>query len=287
MSRTRRKARARNEARAGRARGSRRRKSLVSLASRSVPRPVAVAMLFIAVAVVGVVSALRLPVDLLPDIAYPRLVVYTTWQSVGPLEVQRLVSEPIERATSRVAGVERVESVSREGVSLVTLRFAWGTDMDFAALSVREQLDNLRDALPELADRPAVLRTDPTRRAHPLPRRHRSRDCGRCATWPKPSSSAASSRSTASRRRSSPAGSSARSRWTWTRARWRRTGWASRTSPMRSRRRTSACRAVRFGAAATATRCARSVSWKASSRSATSRSSRRARARARRAARRA
>src|SRR5690606_32914669 len=58
-------------------------------------------------------------------------------------------------------GVERIESVSREGVSLVTLRFAWGTDMDFAALNVRERLDNARDLLPELASRPAVLRTDP------------------------------------------------------------------------------------------------------------------------------
>ena len=134
----------------------------MSLASRSVPRPVAIAMLFVAVAVVGVVSALRLPIDLLPDIAYPRLVVYTTWTGVAPAEVERLVTEPIERSASRVAGVERVESVSREGVSLVTLRFAWGTDMDFAALSLREQLDNLRDALPELADRPTVLRTDPT-----------------------------------------------------------------------------------------------------------------------------
>ena len=67
-----------------------------------------------------------------------------------------------ELAHEQAHVVERVESVSREGVSLVTLRFAWGTDMDFAALSVREQLDNLSDALPELADRPAVLRTDPT-----------------------------------------------------------------------------------------------------------------------------
>lgn len=134
----------------------------MSLPSGSIRRPVAVAMLFAAVVFLGFISFSRLPIDLLPDVAYPRLVVYTTYPNVAPAEVERFVTEPIEQAVSRVPGVERVESVSREGASLVTLRFSWGTDMEFAALNVREQLDNLRDALPELADRPSVLRTDPT-----------------------------------------------------------------------------------------------------------------------------
>ncbi len=63
-------------------------------------------------------------------------------------------------------GVERVESMTREGASLVVLRFAWGTDMDFAALNVREKIDALRDVLPERAARPVVLRTDP--RSEPI-----------------------------------------------------------------------------------------------------------------------
>ncbi|MGD2135913.1 MAG: efflux RND transporter permease subunit [Gemmatimonadales bacterium] len=133
----------------------------MSIPARSVRRPVAVAMLFAAVAFLGLISFFRIPIDLLPDVAYPRLVVYTEYPDVGPPEVERFVTEPIERQVSRVPGVERVESVSREGVSLVTLRFSWGTDMDFAVLNVREQLDNLRDQLPELSSRPVVLRTDP------------------------------------------------------------------------------------------------------------------------------
>ena len=124
-------------------------------------RPVAVAMLFLGVVFLGLISFARIPIDLLPDIAYPRLVVYTQYSDVGPSEVERFVTEPVERGVSRVPGVERVESVSREGVSLVTLRFSWGTDMDFAVLNVREQLDNLLEELPELASRPVVLRTDP------------------------------------------------------------------------------------------------------------------------------
>ncbi|MFQ6046895.1 MAG: efflux RND transporter permease subunit, partial [Gemmatimonadales bacterium] len=125
----------------------------MSISGVSVQRPVAVAMLFIAVVFLGLISFTRIPVDLLPDVAYPRLVIHTQYPDVGPAEVERFVTEPIERGVSRVPGVERIESVSREGLSLVTLRFAWGTDMDFAALNVREQLDNMQDEIPELASR--------------------------------------------------------------------------------------------------------------------------------------
>jgi hydrophobic/amphiphilic exporter-1 (mainly G- bacteria), HAE1 family len=138
----------------------------MSLPSLSIGRPVAVAMFFLAIAFLGVLSFTRLPVDLLPDISYPKLVIYTGYADTGPAEIERFITEPIEGAVSRVPGVESVESVSREGVSMVVLRFAWGTDMDFAALNVRENLDGLRGTLPERAQRPVVLRTDP--RSEPI-----------------------------------------------------------------------------------------------------------------------
>ena len=138
----------------------------MSLPRIAIARPVAVAMFFLGVVFLGVLSFLRLPIDLLPDVAYPRLVIYTTEQSAAPAEVERFVTEPVEQAVSTVPGVQQVESVTREGYSLVTARFAWGTDMDFAALNTREKLDNIRDQLPELASRPVVLRTDP--RSEPI-----------------------------------------------------------------------------------------------------------------------
>jgi hydrophobic/amphiphilic exporter-1 (mainly G- bacteria), HAE1 family len=133
----------------------------VSLSRRSIRRPVAVAMLFIAVAFLGMISFARLPIDLLPDVAYPKLVIHTQYPGVGPAEVERFVSAPIEGAVARVPGAQHVESTSREGVSLVTVRFAWGTDMDFAVLNVRERLQTLDNVLPQQAARPVVLRTDP------------------------------------------------------------------------------------------------------------------------------
>lgn len=138
----------------------------MSLPKLAIARPVAVAMFFVAVAFLGVISFTRLPVDLLPDISYPKLVIYTGYADTGPAEIERFITEPIEAAVNRVPGVESVESVSREGVSMVVLRFAWGTDMDFAALNVRENLDGLRGTLPDRAQRPVVLRTDP--RSEPI-----------------------------------------------------------------------------------------------------------------------
>ncbi len=133
----------------------------MSLPGLAVRRPVAVAMLFLAVAVIGAVSLFRMPVSLLPEVAYPRLVVWTAIPDVAPVEVERYVTEPIEAALSAVPGVLAIESLSAEGRSLVTVRFPWGTDMEFAQLHVRERLDNLAGALPEGAERPTILRIDP------------------------------------------------------------------------------------------------------------------------------
>lgn len=131
------------------------------LSRLAVRRPVAVAMFFLAVILLGVISFTRLPVDLLPDVSYPRLVVVTSYPEVAPAEMERQITEPIERQVASVPGVESVTSTSRDGVSQVNLRFAWGTDMDFAMLNTRERLDNLRGQLPEMSGRPQILRVDP------------------------------------------------------------------------------------------------------------------------------
>ena len=133
----------------------------MSIPGTSTRRPVAVAMMVLAVVLLGIISFTRLPIDLLPDVSFPRLVIYTTYQNVAPREIERLITEPIEQQGASVPGVEKVTSVSQDGVSLVTLQFAWGTDMDFAALNVREKLDEIRTGFPETAERPTILRVDP------------------------------------------------------------------------------------------------------------------------------
>lgn len=133
-----------------------------ALPAFSVRRPVATTMLFLGIALVGGVSVTRLPVNLLPDVSFPTLVVSTDYSDAAPAEVERHVTVPLEQRLAQVGGVRRVTSRSRQGHSRVRITFAWGTDMQFAALDVRERLDEIRSDLPRSAGRPTILRTDPS-----------------------------------------------------------------------------------------------------------------------------
>ncbi len=127
----------------------------------AIRRPVATAMFFLAVVLIGVISFSRLAVDLFPSLSFPRLVIWTTYTNVSPEEVEQFISERIEQSILRVPGVREIHSVSREGVSLVTIEFNWDANMEYAMLNVREKLDILRSQLPELAGRPTILKADP------------------------------------------------------------------------------------------------------------------------------
>ena len=136
----------------------------MKLARMAVDRPVTMYMFYIAVILLGAVSLRELSVDLLPDISYPRLSVITNYPGVAPEEVETLITAPLESAVSRIPGLRRVESVSKEGVSLLTLEFDWGTNMDFTMLHTREQLDNAKDHFPEDAESPTIIPLDPQSR---------------------------------------------------------------------------------------------------------------------------
>ncbi len=125
-------------------------------------RPVTVLMAFAAVVLIGVISWYRLPVELLPSLNYPQMTIMTSYENVAPPEIETLISKPLEEAAGTVQGVTRVTSVSKEGVSLVTLDFDWGVDMSMAALDVREKIDAISDALPRDMETPVIIKFDPT-----------------------------------------------------------------------------------------------------------------------------
>jgi HAE1 family hydrophobic/amphiphilic exporter-1 len=126
----------------------------------SIRRKVTIAMFTIGIILFGFVSLSRLKINLLPELSYPTLTVRTEFKGAAPAEVENLISKPIEEALGVVKNVQQVRSISRSGQSDVTLEFAWGTDMDFASIDVREKIDALQ--LPLEAERPVILRFDPT-----------------------------------------------------------------------------------------------------------------------------
>ncbi|MFB0516006.1 MAG: efflux RND transporter permease subunit, partial [Candidatus Neomarinimicrobiota bacterium] len=126
----------------------------------SIRRRVTIAMFTISVLLFGLVSLSRLKINLLPDLSYPTLTVRTDYRGAAPAEVENLITKPIEESVGVVKNVQRVRSISRSGQSDVLLEFAWGTNMDFASLDVREKLDALE--LPLEVQRPVILRFDPS-----------------------------------------------------------------------------------------------------------------------------
>jgi len=132
----------------------------VKLVDFSTRRPVSVFITAVAAVVFGMVAFGNLATDLLPDISYPSITVRTSYEGAAPIEIEGLITRPVENSVGVVNNVVRSISSSRSDISEVTLEFSWGTNMDLAALDIRERLDVLR--LPTGAERPLLLRYDPS-----------------------------------------------------------------------------------------------------------------------------
>ncbi|MFH0839717.1 MAG: efflux RND transporter permease subunit [Candidatus Omnitrophota bacterium] len=133
----------------------------MSLASFSVKRPVTITMVYLGIILLGVISWFRLPQEFFPPITYPQLSVITNYPNAAPEEIETLVTKPIEEAVGTVKNARRVISTSREGTSIVTVEFNWGTDMNFAALGMREKIDLIKERLPRDAEEPLVTKYNP------------------------------------------------------------------------------------------------------------------------------
>lgn len=132
----------------------------MNLTALCIRRPVATCMAALIVMVLGVISFFKIPVDLMPEITFPTVTISTNYANVGPLEMETLVTEPIEKAVSSVEGVEDVTSVSVEGRSQVRVSFDWSKDLEAAVSDVRAKIDRIRDDLPSDAEAPVVSKYD-------------------------------------------------------------------------------------------------------------------------------
>lgn len=117
-------------------------------------------MIVLIVVLLGAISLTRLPIDLFPEMELPVAIVSTSYTGAGPQEIENLVTKRIEGAIATVSGIDNVSSISSEGSSIVIAQFNNGTNMDFAALEMREKIDMVKGLLPEDAAQPMVLKLD-------------------------------------------------------------------------------------------------------------------------------
>lgn len=136
-------------------------RSEMSLPSLSVKKPVTTMMFYLGIILLGFISWSRLPQELFPPITYPQLTVVTNYPNAAPEEVESLITKIIEEAVGTVKNARRIMSTSHEGASIVIVEFSWGTNMDFAALGMREKIDLIKERLPRDAEEPVVMKFNP------------------------------------------------------------------------------------------------------------------------------
>ena len=133
----------------------------MSILRLPVDRPVTTIMIFCSVILMGVIAFSRIPQELFPAVEYPQITIVTKYEGAGPEESEKLITKIIEESAGTVKKIKRITSTSKEGVSIVSCEFLWGTNMDFASMNIREKIDLIKESLPKDALEPVVLKYNP------------------------------------------------------------------------------------------------------------------------------
>ena len=132
----------------------------MNLPRASVQRPIFTTMVTLMIVVLGAVSWSRLRIDLLPNIEMPTVTIRTEYEGASPEVIEGLVTQIVEEIIATVPGVEEMTSESSEGRSTIRATFAWGTDVDTAALDVQGKIEDEISELPDNIERPRVSKFD-------------------------------------------------------------------------------------------------------------------------------
>lgn len=128
----------------------------------SIKRGVTFFMIYLVAVGFGLFSLARLNIDLYPKLEFPILAVISQYTGVGPFDIETVVTRPVEEAVAPVQNVKKITSTSAQGLSLVMLEFDWGTGMDQAEIDVRNNLEFIKDVLPNDVSKPMVFAFDPS-----------------------------------------------------------------------------------------------------------------------------
>ena len=130
----------------------------MSLYGNAVKRPIMTTLCFVAVVILGIFSLNTLPIDLYPDVETNTLMVMTSYQGASAQDIEQNVTRPLENVLNSVNDLKHITSKSREGISVITLEFEYGKDIDVLTNDVRDKLDLVSSALPDDAENPTIFK---------------------------------------------------------------------------------------------------------------------------------
>ena len=132
----------------------------MGLTRLAIARPVVILMMVAAYLTLGLLGYFQLPAELNPQVDFPRITVRTTYAGTNPQEMETLITKPIEDAIAGVSGIQQITSTSEQGVSVVSIQFYFGTNLNTADSDVIQKVDAIRKLLPTNADSPSVIKAD-------------------------------------------------------------------------------------------------------------------------------
>ena len=130
----------------------------MSLYQSAVKKPITTALIFVGIAIFGIFSLIQIPINLYPDIDTNTIMVMTTYSGASAQDIENNVTKPLENTLNSVSNLKDMTSKSKENVSIITLEFEYGIDIDVATNDVRDKLDMVTSSLPDEADTPIIFK---------------------------------------------------------------------------------------------------------------------------------
>ena len=124
----------------------------------AVNNPVTTILVFIAVAIFGIFSLVKLPIDMFPHIDTTNILVITAYPGASAIDIEENVTRPLENSLNSVEDLKHISSTSKENISIVNLEFEYGTDVDVATANIRDKLDVATNILPDDVDKPIIFK---------------------------------------------------------------------------------------------------------------------------------
>src|SRR5690554_336625 len=130
----------------------------MSIYKSSVNNPITTIMIFVAIIIFGLYSFLKLPIDFYPEIEIPAISVITAYPGASAADIETNVTKPMENALSSVPKLKEIRSTSNDNMSIITIKYEWGQDLNDASNDIRDRMDRVLKLLPDDTERPQIVK---------------------------------------------------------------------------------------------------------------------------------